>query len=321
MITLFFSSQARLTSDMAKRFIKENYPSRDETNFASFNMAVTPIKELVSECESLSLFAQKKAIVASDCFFLKKGKGVKLLPDDSLAPLERYCLNPNPDIDLLLLYFGTDLDEKSKVVEAIRKNGAIKEIKEPSEEELLSNAKKRLAKIGAFFLPGAGEEFIARIDLDYARYCSEMEKILLYSGGNDISVEEIKALVAPKLDNDVFKMSNALLRNDVASAFKIYYDLKTAKNDEIALLSLLSSSFQFMERVYFLSERGLSSRGIANELSAKNTYRIDITLKSLRQVDGEKLPLILEDIYQASYAILSGKEDPGFAFSRFLANY
>ncbi len=303
---------------MAKRFLNKNYPERDETNFASFNMAVTTVKELAEECESLSLFAERKAILALDCFFLGKGK-YKLLAEDSLDPLLRYLQNPNPNVDLILLVYG-ELDPKSELVKAIKENGEVKEIKDPSDEELILNAKQRLAKAGGEFLPGAAEELISRIGGDYARYCNEFEKILIYANGGKISKEEVKALVAPKLEDDTFAMSNALLKGNVALAFSIYHDLKVVKTEEVMLLSMLAKSFQFMEEVSYLSNQGLSSSGIASQLKA-NPYRVKITLNNLYCVDERKLPLILEQIYQTSLSILSGKEESQFAFERFLANY
>ncbi len=318
MIKLYLSSQARLALDMAKRFLNKNYPERDETNFASFNMAVTTVKELAAECESLSLFAERKAVLALDCFFLGKGK-YKLLAEDSLDPLLSYLKNPNPNVDLILLVYG-ELDQKNELVKAIQEQGEVKEIKDPSDEELLANAKQRLAKAGGEFLPGAAEELIARIGGDYARYCNEFEKILIFANGGNVSKEEVKALVSPKLEDDTFAMSNALLKGDVALAFSIYHDLKVVKTEEVMLLSMLAKSFQFMEEVSYLSNHGLSSSGIASQLKA-NPYRVKITLNNLYSVDERKLPLILEQIYQTSLSILSGKEESQFAFERFLANY
>ncbi len=303
---------------MARRFLNKNYPERDETNFASFNMAVTTAKELASECESLSLFVERKAILALDCFFLGKGKW-KLLQEDSLDPLIAYCKNPNPQVDLILLYSG-ELDPKSELVKAIQEKGEIKEIKDPTPEELLANARMRLEKSGGSFLPGAAEELISRVGGDYSRYCSEFEKISIYANGGSVSEKEIKDLVAPKLEENAFEMSNALLRGDVASAFAIYRDLKVAKTEEIQLLSLLSNSFQFMEKVSFLSNRGASKPAIASQLKC-NTGRVGITLRNLYGIDESRIPLVLEQIYQTSFSILSGKEDGQFAFERFLANY
>ena len=318
MIKLYLSSQPRLALDMAKRFLNKNYPERDETNFASFNMAVTTVKELASECESLSLFVERKAILAMDCFFLGKGKW-KLLAEDSLDPLLAYCKNPNPQVDLILLVYG-ELDQKSELVKAITENGEIKEIRDPSPEELVSNAKMRLEKAGGSFLPGAAEELVARVDADYARYCNEFEKVLIYANGGSVSKDEIKALVAPKLEENAFEMSNALLRGDVASAFATYHDLKVAKTEEIQLLSMLSNSFQFMEKVSFLSDRGASKGSIASQLKC-SPGRVGITLRNLYGIDPSRIPLILEQIYETSLAILGGKEDGQFAFERFLANY
>ena len=50
--------------DYAKKMIAKDFPTRDETNYVSLNMAVTPIKELAEECEFLPLGADRKCVLA-----------------------------------------------------------------------------------------------------------------------------------------------------------------------------------------------------------------------------------------------------------------
>ena len=318
-ITIYFSAQPRLAQDMAKRFLKSNYPDRGEGNFVSFNMADTLVKDLAKECESLSLFCDKKAILASDCFFLKKGK-TKLLSDDNLDSLVEYCKNPNPCVDLIMLYYGSDIDPKNPIVSIVSKTGVVKEVGEPSEEELLGYAQKKCKDAGCPLSQEAARELVDRIDGDYSRLLSELTKLINYANGEEISIKAVRSLVGKKLESDVFAISNSLVKGDVATCFNVYRDLKQAKVEEIALFALLSQQFQFMEKVAYLDERGLSSNQIANELKA-NRYRVDITLRNLRGISSNELENILEDIYQADASILSGRQEEGFAFERFLANF
>lgn len=318
-VIIYFSAQPRLAQDMAKRYLKSNCPDRSEGNFVSFNMADTQARDLAKECESMSLFCEKKTILASDCFFLKKGK-TKLLSDDSLDPLIEYCKNPNPCIDLIMLYYGSDIDAKNPIVSLVSKTGTVKEVGEPSKEELLDYALKKCKAAGCVLSKQAVEELIERIDGDYSRLLSELGKLINYANGEEISVKAVESLVPRKLENDVFSISNALMKGDIASCFRIYRDLKQSKVDEIALFALLSQQFQFMEKVAYLDDLGCSSYQIASELKA-NKYRVDITLRNLRGISTSQLEKILEDIYQADASILSGRQEEGYAFERFLANF
>lgn len=277
------------------------------------------MRELAKECESLSLFCDKKTILASDCFFLKKGKA-KLASDDSLDPLIEYCKNPNPCIDLIMLYYGNDIDAKNPIVSCVSKTGTVKEVGEPSKGELLDYASKKCKASGCVLSKPAGEELIERVDGDYSRLLSEISKLINYANGEEISVNAVRALVPKKLESDVFAISNALTKGDIASCFLVYRDLKQSKVDEIALFALLAQQFQFMEKVAYLDDMGCSSYQIANELKA-NKYRVEICLRNLRGISTDKLEQILEDIYQADASILSGKQGEGYAFERFLANF
>lgn len=318
-ITLFFSEQPRLCQEMSKRFLKDDYPVRDETNFASFNMQMTSIGELVKECTEMSLFAEKKAVVAEDCFFLKKGKA-KLRPDDSLDPLVEYCQNPNPLVDLVLLYYGSDLDPKNPIVKRISEIGSVKEIKNPTEQELVAFAKRRMEARGCPFESGAAEELSQRTEGDYSRFLNELDKLENYGNGEPITLKAVKALVSPKPEDDVFQMTNALMRGDIQTAFCIYKDLKKGSGDEIGLLALLTQQFIFLDKVAYLDEKGFGVNQIASSLNAK-PFRVSMGIRSLGGSSRERVEEVLESLYQTVQSILSGKQQQGYAFERFLANY
>ena len=318
MIYLVYSKESEMARRTALKIVKEHYPKRDEGNFISLNMAVTPVATLVDECNAFSLMAEKKGIFAENCAFLaKEGKGKKT-KDKDLLELASYCEHPNEEIDLFLVVYAKELDEKSPIVQAISKTGFTKEVPVPSEEEWISYAKRSLAKAGASIDDDAARELVKRIDGNYGRFLAELSKLDAYANNGRISVEDIRLLVTPKEEDDTFQLSNALIRGDIESALKIYYDLKKHSIEEISLMNMLASQFRFLDQVQYLYSNGMNKFDIAKQLGA-SPYRVEICIKNLRGMKAHTNKRILERLYRTEKAVLTGSQNGEFAFTLFLS--
>ena len=304
------------------RLVKKILPERNEWNYISFNMEVTLLRDLAYECEAPSFMSEKKVVVADDCAFLAKSKTkYKYLSEDDPDALKRYVDHPSDSTELFLLVYSEKLDEKNDIVALLQMRGAIKQVAIPKREEFASYAGKFLTSRGVSIDETALNELIDRTSSDYGVFANELEKYALYAGqGGRIGLNDVRLLTPPKLEEDSFAMSNALLRNDVGRAIAIYNDLKFFGFDEIRLISMLANQFRFLEQVYFLDEKGFPARAIAEELGCK-PMRVEISLRNLSRVRRNALEEISEALYQADKDILTGRADMKFAFLRFLANF
>ena len=128
-------------------------------------------------------------------------------------------------------------------------------------------------------------------------------------------------MTTPYLEEDVYKMSNALTRGDNRKALEIYQGLKAVgAAEEVTLLGLLANQFRFMDQVLYLHSKGYSTAMIGQELGCK-PIRAEITMRNLYGVSSQRLIRIMEQLYSTDRSILSGKVDAGYAFTLFLANF
>ena len=321
MITLIACPDATYASALANKGVKADFPVRDETNFVSFNMAVTTPFELAREAEFLPLGTDKKAIIAETCAFLSKpAKGAKKEVLEGMDDLLEFCNNPAPYTDLYLIVYDEKVDEKNPIVAAIKKNGKVRIEKAPDEAFMRNQMRAFLEKRGSSIDPDAANELFARVGDNYARFGNELKKLSIYANGEPIRLEAVKKLVAKKLDDNVFAMSEALLNDNVSKAFEVYYDLKINGMDEVPLIGLLATSFRFLDEVAYLDGLGQGKRAIAAELGASE-WRVGKTVQTLYGVKRENIASVLEELYQTGKLILSGAATPEFAFTRFLANF
>lgn len=321
MVVLYYSTDAQMAYSMGKKHAHKLEPKRNEFNFVSLNMAVTTLNTLYEECEMIPLGFESKTILADGCYFFAKTKTKpKLLPDDSYDKMSSYLSNPNMQVNLIFTCQAEKIDEKNPLVSLIKKVGVIKEVTLPKPNEYQAYMERYFSSRGCSIANDAANELINRVGSDYGRFMQEIDKLASYANGEQISLINVEKLVAGKDENDVFALSNALIRGDIKKSITIYRQLKLTSIDEVPLIGMLASQFRFMDMVSFLDNRGLDSNAIARELKA-SPYRVEITLRNLYRAKKSDVARVIEMLYQADKDILSGRCSGPYAFERFLANY
>lgn len=321
MVILYYSTDAQMAYSMGKKHAHKLEPKRNEFNFVSLNMAVTTLNTLYEECEMIPLGFESKTILADGCYFFAKTKTKpKLLPDDSYDKMSTYLSNPNMQVNLIFTCQAEKIDEKNPLVSLIKKVGVIKEVTLPKPNEYQAYMERYFSSRGCSIANDAGNELINRVGSDYGRFMQEIDKLASYANGEQISLINVEKLVAGKDEDDVFALSNALIRGDIKKSITIYRQLKLTSIDEVPLIGMLASQFRFMDMVSFLDNRGLDSNAIARELKA-SPYRVEITLRNLYRAKKGDVARVIEMLYQADKDILCGRCSGPYAFERFLANY
>lgn len=321
MVILYYSTDAQMAYSMGKKHAHKLEPKRNEFNFVSLNMAVTTLNTLYEECEMIPLGFESKTILADGCYFFAKTKTKpKLLPDDSYDKMSSYLSNPNMQVNLIFTCQAEKIDEKNPLVSLIKKVGVIKEVTLPRPNEYQAYMERYFSSRGCSIANDAANELINRVGSDYGRFMQEIDKLASYANGEQISLANVERLVAGKDEDDVFALSNALIRGDIKKSITIYRQLKLTSVDEVPLIGMLASQFRFMDMVSFLDNRGLDSNAIARELKA-SPYRVEITLRNLYRAKKGDVARVIEMLYQADKDILSGRCSGQYAFERFLANY
>lgn len=305
-----------------KKLLKASNASTDPLAYVSLNCRESLLLDIFNECEAFPLGFDKKTVVAEDFYFLEKSRSKpKLLKDDDSAPFFAYLADPNPNVDLFLLVYSDALDERNDYAQALKKAGAtFSSVQSFSPEQWKSFIPNYFEKRGSSIEPLAALTLQERIQGDYARFLNEGQKLLTYANGEPISEAMVEQLVSAPLEDDAFRLSNALTRGDSKKAIAIYRDLMIGSAEPVALIRLLAAQFRFLNQVRYLNNKGESNDQIANRLHCSYP-RVNASLSNLRRMGDETLNNALDSLYQTELSIMSGKCDADLAFSLFLAGF
>ncbi len=331
MIQVVYSPDPQLAQIALSKIVKNSFGEElTSLNSVTLDMGQDSFSTLVEECLSLPLGCEKKAVIVKNCFFLlpkARGKGaLKVKKDDDDEAFLSYLKNPDPSIYLYMAAYGSSLDQKSEYAKIFASLGIKPSaVNEFSRDEWNNFVPAYFAKKGIKIDPGAVEELIERLALDYGRFSSERIKLCSYASGTGrLTLEDIKTLVAEPIEEKSYALNNALVKGDVKEAFHIYRDLKTQGYDEVALLIQSANQFRKMNMVSYLSSERMDERSISEALSSSykmSVYQVRAIIMNLRRMKKGAPLLALEEIYKTEKAIFTGEMDAPLAFSLFLSKF
>jgi DNA polymerase-3 subunit delta len=222
------------------------------------DMEEMSLSAVIDDARSLSLFAPRRVIWISRAeAALPRGRAVKSGDDDEdgksagdASPLKRYLDDPPPGVSLVFdsARFEFDGDDKARTERVRKFYAAIPNVVEfprwslPQARSLAQSlARERKLRMGA-------EEvtlLVEAVSGSPARVAVEIEKLHLLAGeGGTVTADMIASMVPQAQATTIFKLVDALAKNDRANALALL-DLLVREGEYLALaLQFLAAQFR-----------------------------------------------------------------------------
>lgn len=306
------SSQTRMAESALKKVLKEQKLEAKE--IIKLNFKDDGIDALLSECRSMSLFGEEKVIVAYGYeFFSKRPKAPK---GNDFSDLIVYLETPNPDVHLFFL--GATFEKEGKVSAAFLKGGGkLLPVQEFTPIEWERFANRYFAKRGVQIDNDALKELLTRTKGDYALFLEEAKKLVIYADNESLKLSDVESLVTRPLEDDAFRLGNALLKKDLKEVYRVYLDLSQNSFEAVSFLHLLTQQFRFQSLATFLKEKHYSLDEAADLLKS-NHWRTKIAYSLADKANSEYLNTLFSRLYMVEKAIMTGKLEATLAFPLFL---
>ena len=288
-IYLLYGENIESINDFQKK-IKDKYLGEniDDFSYIKFNMSEMTIENLIYECQSSGFFSNKKLIVAENCVFLES-KPKKNKIEYNINLLEKYILNPNKDVILILI--NNTVDSRKKIIKQIKELGEIKIFKNFTEEELYKYILKYFKDKNIVINNEAINFILLCTNKDFFNIKQELSKIDLYYYNKEVTElfkEDIEFLISKNLEYDVFSLTNELFSKKYYKLREIYTNLKLRNEEPIFLLSLISSQIRTYYKVKILLLENFSQKDIANKLNI-HPYRVQLATEKVNNLKLENI--------------------------------
>ena len=281
----------------------------DNMNFTAFEGKNSNPKEIIDLAETLPFFAERRVILIEDSGFFK----------NSCEDLAEYLLEVAPAT--YFIFVEEEVDKRSKMYKAVKKQGSIVEFVAQSEELLTRWILGRLKKEGKNITGSVMQQFLSKTGTDMGNIDRELEKLICYTlGRNVITAEDVEAVVTEQTTNKIFDMVNAIAEHNQKKALDLYYDLLTLKEPPMRIMFLITRQFQILLNIRDMSARGLDNQTMA-KVAGVPPFAVKRNVTQAKGFSMTQLKQALRDGAELEESVKTGQMNDQMAVELFIIKY
>lgn len=308
---ILYGEEHYLLEESLKRIIHEHVPQEDELNTVTYNASNTDLAVVLDDARTIPFFSDKKIIVIDHATFLSAN-------DDTgwdVDAIDAYIKNPMETTIMIFIGEFAKLDARKKIVKSMQKNCKVLLYSKLDESSKLNFIRQELQKRNIQIDKQAFEELLKRLPCDIQTIKNEITKLDIYH--EVITKQCVEELITRPLDEDVFDLVNAVVKQDLKSALYIWNDLCVLNKDAIYLIALLASQFRFLYQVKTLMMQGNAKNDITSQLKA-HPYRVQLSMQTCTYLELSYILNILAQLATLDQKLKSGQLDKKLGFELFL---
>lgn len=306
MIYLIYSIDSDLITLYINNLIKKENIEKD--SIINYSLDNDNIMDILEECNTIGLFSLRKLIILeSTNTFSSKGKEITELTD--------YLDNYNKDVILIFKCNLEKVDTRKKLYKKISSIGKVECLKK--DNNYLVNLVKELSN--GYKIDNINY-FLSVVGTDINNITNELNKLMSYKINDKvITNNDIDSLCALNNEDEIFALTDAIVKNDTSKAIKLY-NIFLDKNYDISLMiSLIASQFRFLLQVKLLYNKSYSNDKIAEVMSV-HPYRVKLAINNLYYYNTDLLKSYLVKLFELDKKIKLSLIDKKLGFEMFILN-
>lgn len=310
-----FRSRRKL-NEIKQKFINEI--DKSSLNVENLNGQALDVAEFEKAIFTPPFLAKKRMVVIED--LISKNRGQKL-QKEVLEVLDKKV----PEHAVIVFWeSGANGKTKSKLTASrsklldarLKKEKFAQEFKLLSPGEVFQFADSEIKARGGKASTTSIRLLADIVGNDLWQVSTEIDKLIAFAGKEQITDEHIKNLVKTKLDDDIFKLTDAIGQKNKALALKLISDQLAGGTAPIELLSKITWQFKNLLLVKgFVEEQGTgygdSSLGYQLGL---HPFVVKKTMNQVRSHDYNDLKIIYNNLMTIDFKLKTSQVDPEVLF-------
>ena len=312
LITVLAGEDLGQYSQVKEKFLTQIGYDMSDLTYSYFDMSETSYQEAEMDLESLPFFADEKVVIFDHFLDMTTAKK-SYLDDKELKRLEAYLISPVETTRLILLAPGK-LDGKRRLTKLLKRDALVIEANPLKDAELKTYFQKQAHQNGLSFESGAFEELLIKSNFAFSDIQKNLAFLKAYKSEGLISSQDIAEAIPKSLQDNIFDLSQLLLRGNMPAVSDLVGDLRLQGEDEIKLISVLLGQFRTYLQVKLLSQQGKNEQQIVASLSdylgrKVNPYQVRYALRDSRPLSLAFLKKTILALIETDYQIKSGRYD------------
>nr|WP_250130068.1 DNA polymerase III subunit delta [Jeotgalicoccus sp. WY2] len=246
LLQLLYGTNIIRIEDKIKSIAKEYVGTLDDFNYTKINFKDTTVEQIVEEAQTLPFLADRKVIVVEEAILFTAQKSGTAV-NHNIDLLIDYIKNKSDDTLLIFTVITEKLDKRKKITKMITERGKQIEINEMNEQELTNYVRTVLDRNDIEISTDALNLLLEKTSYKYESVHNEVMKLVLYADGN-ITVEDVESAVSVSLEQNVFLLTDFILKNEKTKAVNLVRELILQKEEPMKLLHLVIGQFRLLIR-------------------------------------------------------------------------
>lgn len=291
-----------------------NYIQIDESN----------VQEIISDIETPAFGYEKKLIIAKNTgLFKKEGKRKNAEQEKLKEKIEKY-INDNIDEinESIVLIFVEEEADKSKLLEAIEKNGGITcKFDEQKPLELQKRLKSVCDMYQIKIDNSTLQYFIECCGTNMQILMNEIRKLIEFVGtGGTITKEAIDKLSIRQIESIIFDLTDNLGQKNVSKALDVLHNLIYSKEP---IQKILITLYNHFKKLYIVKLCIRYNEDILSSLKLKpnQTFLVSKYKNQSRLFSEENLETIINELIDLDYKYKIGLIDIDIGLEAILCAY
>ncbi|MBE6904648.1 MAG: DNA polymerase III subunit delta [Ruminococcaceae bacterium] len=311
----FYGEEQYLKNYYLQTLIKKIVEAPDDFNCYKIDAKALDMSELTDICESYPLTCDKKAVIISDLNIAKLSK----------SDFDFFCklLNELPEYTVIIIYEQTlEIDEKSAIFkafyqEATKANGLFCHFKKQSEGDLASWCSRQFKAHNKIISSKLIYYLLSLCDNSMTTLKTEIQKLCSYCVTEEITKQQIDAVITKTVDARVFDLTDAVIKNNTEAVFMITDELFAQAIEPTLIAGTVFSFFIRLYKVKTALVKGMSKNDIISNLGIAE-YPATICIQQCRGISQQALKECLLCCQKADMALKSSKMNNRTVIERLL---
>ncbi len=316
-ITVLVGEDLGQYSQAKEKFLKQIGFDPSDLTYSYFDMSETDYQDAELDLESMPFFADEKVVIFdhfADMITAKKS----YLDDKALKRLENYLESPVETTRLVLMASGK-LDGKRRLVKLLKRDALVLEANPLKDAELRTYFQKQVHQEGLIFDKGVFEELLVKSSFDFSDIQKNLAFLKGYKTEGNISLQDIAEAIPKSLQDNIFDMTQLLLRGQIQDVRELVHDLRLQGEDEIKLIAVMLGQFRTYLQAKLLSSQGKSEQQIVSSLSdylsrKVNPFQVRYAIRDSRHLSVAFLKTTIKILVETDYKIKTGTLDKDYLF-------
>lgn len=309
LINVLYGKNDFLINEELNKLIKKH--KVEDININRYDLLETNSDDVLEDLVTISFFSNNKIIIVDNF------KELINMSEDILNDWVNYFKSPNPDV-FLYIVLNDLISQEFLIGKTLMQYAKIIEIKDLSGSELSKYIINYLEAEKYSIENKALKELMLRTNNDLNLIMQELNKLKLYKYENKkINFNDIEKLVSRNLEENIYELTNNLLKGGTNKTIEIYYDLLVNNEDPIRIMNNVSNRIRQLIHTKLLIRKSYTQNDIMKHFNIGSGQAYYL-MKDSKEISLETLEDILKSLTDLDYDIKTGRIDKQLGFEIFI---